>query len=228
MKLHRDLSQTATKLTTCVLSSCATALLSACASMSGIGGTAEYGCKAPQGVQCNSVSGNYFNALQHNLPSQRQHHPIDDASDGIASSSQPITTMKKISASDASPLSLAASRLRSQSRVLRLWFKPWEDADHDLVDQGFVYVQIDSGHWLIDHVQQRIRDAYAPILPPRAASTSAATPAIPPSNSTEQHVFGTGSPDSHPGPLPAPMSSPITAPEKPSPDAPDLTDDGGQ
>jgi conjugal transfer pilus assembly protein TraV len=72
----------------------------------------------------------------------------------------------------ASPTTLAALPLRSQARLLRLWFKPWEDADHDLYDQGYVYVQIDNGRWLIDHAQQRIRDAYAPIRAPRAATAA--------------------------------------------------------
>ena len=46
--------------------------------------------------------------------------------------------------------------LRSSARILRLWFKPWEDADRDLYDQGYVYVQIDAGQWLIDHAQRQI------------------------------------------------------------------------
>ena len=62
--------------------------------------------------------------------------------------------------------SVAPMPLRSSTRILRLWFKPWEDADHDLYDQGYVYVQIDNGQWLIDHAQRQIRDAYAPLRPP--------------------------------------------------------------
>lgn len=65
--------------------------------------------------------------------------------------------------------------LRSQARVLRLWTKPWEDADGDLWDQSFVYVQVDAGRWQIDHVRQRIRDQYLPLRPPPAAATGAAT-----------------------------------------------------
>jgi conjugal transfer pilus assembly protein TraV len=66
--------------------------------------------------------------------------------------------------------------LRSSARILRLWFKPWEDADRDLYDQGYVYVQIDAGQWLIDHAQRQIRDAYAPIRPPMGAPVKPATP----------------------------------------------------
>ena len=65
----------------------------------------------------------------------------------------------------AAPTALT-SPLRSSARILRLWFKPWEDADRDLYDQGYVYVQIDAGQWLVDHAQRQIRDAYAPLRPP--------------------------------------------------------------
>jgi len=59
--------------------------------------------------------------------------------------------------------------LRSPARVLRLWVKPWEDADGDLMDQVYVYVPVDNGRWLVDHTQRQIRDAYAPIKVPRTA-----------------------------------------------------------
>jgi conjugal transfer pilus assembly protein TraV len=214
-----------------ILTVCVSMLLSACANMSGMGGSAEYGCKAPQGVQCDSVSGNYYNALQNNLPSQRQHPPTGAAGNGMPSGSQSVTMrssstaeaaplIDKTGPDDASPLALAASPLRSQARVLRLWFKPWEDADHDLYDQGFVYVQIDSGRWLIDHAQQRIRDAYAPIRPPRAAAVSATIPAKP----VDPRFFGAGASDSNASPL----VSPFSATSKPLPGATDLPIDDNQ
>jgi conjugal transfer pilus assembly protein TraV len=67
--------------------------------------------------------------------------------------------------------------LRSSARILRLWFKPWEDADRDLYDQGYVYVQIDSGRWLIEHAQRQIREAYAPLRPPPRSAASASASA---------------------------------------------------
>jgi conjugal transfer pilus assembly protein TraV len=162
-------------------------LLSGCTNMSGLDGTAEYGCKAPQGVQCDSVSGNYYNAIQNNLPSQRQSRSPNTESDkGRSTRSAPTSDARPLrllpiaqaaTDSTATSTTVVALPLRSQARVLRLWFKPWEDVDHDLYDQGFVYVQIDNGRWLVDHTQQRIRDAYAPLRPPRpvAASASAQT-----------------------------------------------------
>ena len=118
--------------------------LSGCTGMSGLSGGSNYACKAPDGVTCESVSGTYANAVQNRLPGQRQ--PPGAAVDPPA---RPL-----------------AMPLRSSARILRLWFKPWEDADGDLYDQGYVYVEIDGGRWLIDHAQRRIRDAYAPLRPP--------------------------------------------------------------
>jgi conjugal transfer pilus assembly protein TraV len=163
----------------------ACALLSACANVSGLGGSAEYGCKAPQGVRCDSVSGNYHNAIQNNLPGQRQRDQAEPSTSGHAP-----------------PAAASASPLRSQTRVLRLWFKPWEDVDHDLYDQGFVYVQIDNGQWLIDHVQQRIRDAHAPLRPPR--SSALPTPTQP----ADARLPAGASPDSRPG-APATPANPL-------------------
>ncbi|WP_420475236.1 TraV family lipoprotein [Noviherbaspirillum sp. ST9] len=167
-------------------------LLAACANVSGLGGSAEYSCRAPQGVRCDSVSGIYANAARNNLPSQRQHAPAERASTAHAA-----TPSASVSA-------VAAAPLRAQARVLRLWFKPWEDADHDLYDQGFVYVQIDSGRWLIDHVQQRIRDAHAPIRPPRSSTLPRPAPARP----DDTHVPGAGDRSSAPARPPSGVSEP--------------------
>jgi conjugal transfer pilus assembly protein TraV len=174
-----------------VLAASVGVLLSGCTNMSGLDGTAEYGCKAPQGVQCDSVSGNYYNAIQNNLPSQRQSRSPDTESDkGRSTRSAPTPDARPVrllpiaqTATDsATSTTVVALPLRSQARVLRLWFKPWEDVDRDLYDQGFVYVQIDNGRWLVDNAQQRIRDAYAPLRPPRpvAASASAQISNAPP------------------------------------------------
>lgn len=137
----------------------AAALCGGCMSLSGLDGSSSYGCKAPAGVACQSVSGTYANALASNLPAQRARAgaPGPAIAPGTPGS--------------------GPGTLRSPPRILRLWFKPWEDADHDLFDQGYVYVQVDGGRWLVDHAQRLIRDAYAPVRPPVAVRTPAAAPA---------------------------------------------------
>lgn len=150
--------------------------LSGCMSMSGLGGDSKYACKAPDGVTCDSVSGVYANAVANNLPGQRKRqaasgpaHLERQAPRPTATPRAPLTPAGESSAQE------PGSALRAQARYLRLWVKPWEDIDGDLYDQAHVYVQVDQGRWLIDHVQQRIRDAYTPLRPPTAASSPAPT-----------------------------------------------------
>ena len=152
--------------------------LSGCMSMSGLGGDSKYACKAPDGVACDSVSGTYANALHNNLPSQlaqrsarrQKEASEDDPSPTVGRPISPATA-------NASDTAVTPSPLRTQARILRLWIKPWEDADGDLYDQGYVYVQVDNGQWQIDHVQRQIRDLYAPLKPPpKPANEAAAEP----------------------------------------------------
>lgn len=151
--------------------------LSGCMSMSGLSGSSSYACKAPEGVACDSVSGTYANAVQNNLPSQRQRRSTPESPER---SDSPPPSMAAAS-TPALQVSLPPTpvSLRSAPRILRLWFKPWEDADHDLYDQGYVYVQIDAGQWQIEHVQRQIRDAYAPLKPPPRAASAEAKDATP-------------------------------------------------
>ncbi|RJG00565.1 TraV family lipoprotein [Noviherbaspirillum sedimenti] len=188
----------------CVPLLLAASLSAGCASITGLSGSAEYGCKAPSGVRCDSVSGTYYNALQNNLPSQQPARKSDGSSSVIPDRPQPAPLRTDAAAATASAAPMvAALPLRAQPRVLRLWYKPWEDADRDLYDQGYVYVQVDNGRWLIDHAQQRIRDAYAPLRPPALLSQQAAQSDRPPAAS----VLNGKPAGSQPSPLPLPSPS---------------------
>ena len=154
--------------------------LAACMNMSGLGGDSKYACKAPDGVACDSVSGTYANALHNNLPSQqaqrsarRQKETSEENSTLVVG--RPISS----TTANAPGMAVTPNPLRTQARILRLWIKPWEDADGDLYDQGYVYVQVDNGQWQIDHVQRQIRDRYAPLkLPPKPAAETTAEPGV--------------------------------------------------
>lgn len=178
----------------------ATLPLAACMNLSGLDGSSQYGCQAPEGVRCESVSGTYYNSLKHNLPSQRSHDtpqaspraapqagpsglrprlmPVGLASASGAAAPTGATTAGGDKLGPAGPGGVLAEPmpLRSPGKVLGLWFKPWKDADGDLFDEGHVYVQVDNGDWLIDHVQQRIRDAYAPVRAPRKTQQASRAP----------------------------------------------------
>ncbi len=190
-------------------------LLTGCMNLSGLGGSSDYACKAPEGVTCDSVSGTYANAIQDNLPSQRGKRR-SMGKDG-STSNTPTQAAPAISMSAPAAMAAIASPLRSSSRILRLWFKPWEDADRDLYDQGYVYVQIDAGQWLIDNAQRQIRDAYAPTRPPvKRVPSAAMQPGTPASTTVEPtatpprpSAFQRLTPDT--GPLLPPGDSPLDA-----------------
>lgn len=158
--------------------------LAGCMNMSGLSGSSKYSCAAPEGVACDSVWGTYTNALHNNLPSQQAPASRGESQVGVPEATaspvrQPIAGTPR-GIADGSAEGAPALSLRSQARVLRLWTKPWEDADGDLWDQGYVYVQVDAGRWQIDHVRQRIRDQYAPLRPPPVlAPTALSTGTLP-------------------------------------------------
>jgi conjugal transfer pilus assembly protein TraV len=83
------------------------------------------------------------------------------------------------SAADAGSSSFTPTPLRAAPRILRLWIKPWEDADQDLNGETLIYVQVDAGHWMVDHVQRKAREAYAPVRPAKQASAPADNPDAP-------------------------------------------------
>lgn len=168
------------------LASLAACTLSGCMSMSGLGGSSNYACKAPKGVTCDSVAGTYANAVQNNLPSQHRPASAGTSAPSAARASEGVSSAAAAGASGGAASRVAESTsaadsplampLRSSARILRLWFKPWEDSDRDLHDQGYVYIRVDDGQWLVEHVQRQIRAAYAPLRPPPRAAGGSAEP----------------------------------------------------
>ena len=180
--------------------------LSGCAStLSGVGGTQNYACKAPVGALCTSVSGVYANAL-HGMaevprPPLTTPEPtmLGDASGATKVSSPFVETKPLSSSSEPSPARLdspsasatafvttsqpdgppsgSEPALRSEPRVLRLWIAPWEDSDGDLHDASLVHVVVDTGRWLIERVRPVPRNRVDKITPPTAMATPPQTPA---------------------------------------------------
>lgn len=187
---HRTIRQTNIGTLFCAAMACMQ-MLAGCSSITGLDGASHYACKAPDGVKCDSVSGNYYNAIQNNLPAQRKPSgapnpaslsegaPPARGTGGASASAMPTAVATAASAASQVEGSVyLAAPLRSGPRVLRLWIKPWEDADRDLNGESLVYVQVDNGRWLVDHVQRQAREPYAPIRPTRLP-TSAAKGAAP-------------------------------------------------
>lgn len=131
--------------------------LSGCASsMSGLGGSERYACKAPEGVACTSVSAAYANSVRA-LPGPAQ-----------LSATKPTALPPLYEATPIAP----ANRIRSNPRLLRVWIAPWEDSDGDLHEEAFVHVIVDTGRWLIDHVRPAPRTSIDSVAPPPNAPES--------------------------------------------------------
>jgi conjugal transfer pilus assembly protein TraV len=135
------------------------AVLSGCAStLSGVGGTNGYACKAPEGALCTSVSGVYANSQQ-GRPLSPQ--PAEKTPAKAPASTEPATRPST------QPVTLSGP-IRSGPRILRLWIAPWEDADGDLHEEAVVHVVADPGRWLIEHIRPPVRERMDGIAPPRA------------------------------------------------------------
>jgi len=126
--------------------------LTGCASsLTGIGGTEQYGCRAPAGSQCLSVSGVYGNAGQGARQMLGKTTAIQD---------QPPT-----------PRPAQAALARTSA--------PIATAPSDLHEASTVNVLIDHGRWLLERVRPTPRSPFLGVAPP-AATTSATAPTPPP------------------------------------------------
>ena len=178
--------------------------LSGCAStLSGIGGTQNYACKAPVGALCTSVSGRYANALhgmakvprppqtespqiaQGEHPESNTHTPPFGAIRPLipmsaAPAAKPIAQSTTLPSFPSAPhpsvgAPTTPEALRTNPRVLRLWVAPWEDADGDLHDASVVHVVVDTGRWLIERVRPLPRSRVDRVTPPMTPATPSPT-----------------------------------------------------
>ncbi len=182
------------RVTTISVAAATMTVLAGCASsLSGLGSTESYACKAPVGAQCTSVSGVYANSganygaissANANPFAARALHEAPRPPQGLLDTETVPTTLRKTQSSapaEASPVPASgasattsaivaapssALKLRSSPRVLRLWIAPWEDHDGDLHDASFVHVVIDTGRWLIDRVRPAPRSKLDVATPP--------------------------------------------------------------
>jgi conjugal transfer pilus assembly protein TraV len=148
--------------------------LAGCASLSGVGGESHYACPAPQGVRCGSVTANYLQSL----PGDR----AGRSTQGEAAKLESTQTAAEPAPAPAAPAANpdATMPLRSPPRILKLWVAPWEDRDGVLHDAAFVFVPIDHGRWLLQHVRPatRLPDRLVPPSGSPAAASTAASAAL--------------------------------------------------
>lgn len=151
-------------------------VLSGCASsLSGLGGTENYACKAPEGVMCNSVSGVYANSIHGNV------RPAQSSPAKSPSATPTIYGAVSVALNERAAPGAADNTIRSNARLLRVWIAPWEDSDGDLHEEGFLHVIVNTGRWLIEHVRPAARSGVDGVAPPVPAAPDA-SPSKPPTD----------------------------------------------
>lgn len=131
-------------------------------SVTGTDSKSEFACQAPEGVQCMTTSGVYYNSLSNNLPALKTGGKTvsQEASAPAAPSRETAARARPAEAGGVgtrAPDFYAAGAVRAVPRVMRVWILPWEDADGDLHDQSYLYMALDSGRWMIEHTRNAIQ-----------------------------------------------------------------------
>lgn len=139
-------------------------------SVTGTDSKSSFACQAPEGVQCMTASGVYYNSLNNNLPALRTVTRSGSAElpevSGTKSSEPPtkvpdaLTETRygaRLGAGQRAPDVSPTGAIRAVPRVMRIWVLPWEDADGDLHDQSYLYMAVDSGHWLVEKTRKAVR-----------------------------------------------------------------------
>jgi conjugal transfer pilus assembly protein TraV len=161
--------------------------LSGCASsLSGVGGTQNYACKAPEGALCTSISGVFANSAQGTLrPTPIPANKSPAAPPAASSAAALATASGTYSAASVAPSRSTTESvpdrpvMRANARVLRVWIAPWEDSDGDLHEEALVHVLVDTGRWLIGHVRPASRNRMESVAPPIASVQDSAPPKAP-------------------------------------------------
>ena len=161
----------------------AIALCGCAGGFSGLGASSQYGCQAPKGSACTSISGVYANGPQ------GQRAPVNSGTNRIAITpytASALSASSPATSTNTSPETARSESLRTTPRVLRLWIAPWEDSDGDLHDESTLHVLVNTGRWRVPHVrpaQKPAQDVKAPATtgqetgPTRPGTTS--TPIAP-------------------------------------------------
>lgn len=156
---------TATSITVAALS-----VLPGCGSMSGYDAGSEFNCKAPDGVQCQSMSGVYANRKNGASSSNSSKTTSSGSKKNhgeIVPYSQLGTPAARNMGNGQPPTYFGA--IRSEPTTLRTWVMAYRDTDGDIVDQLYLYMTRDSGHWMLEHNEQTIRDNFSPKSPSRSS-----------------------------------------------------------
>lgn len=134
-----------------------------CTNLSGLDASSNYSCPAPPGVVCKPMSAVYRSPVGGSsadsvVPATTHDAKSRDAGPQLNGSTLPVTL----------PPTDDKFPLRSPPKVLRIWTAPYADTDGDLHEEHRMYLQVDSGHWMLEHHQARIQSAFTPLQAPGA------------------------------------------------------------
>lgn len=129
-------------------------------STSGCSGySSKYGCNGmPDGIKCKSVSEVYAGESRGVKKEPTAEAPLKESKkcgwwggcDKEADKDAHITKDDVVRSLGQNMLGMP---IRTQPTQMRVWVAPWIDADGDLHDAEFIYVEIDKGKWEIGSIQ---------------------------------------------------------------------------
>ena len=117
--------------------------------------TPKYACGVPDGIGCKPLSEVHRMARDGTLK-------MKSAPNNLAEESKPKVQAEVTSTAE-SEVDLVESRLTADvitvtpgapilipPRTLRVWVARWPDEDGTLHDETYLYLKLDSGHWLVE------------------------------------------------------------------------------
>ncbi len=131
-------------------------------SIGGCSSTPDYGCKAPDGTTCKSIS-EVYRATEGDA--RRKSPYIDERSQADATYQPALAGERTVTLPKIKP----GDPLRVEPRILRVWLAPWEDEDGVFYDQSYIYVIVDHGRWLVSQNRNMIENSWRArsIKPPK-------------------------------------------------------------
>lgn len=175
----------------------ASAMTGCAGGLSGLSPDSGFKCKAPDGVQCASMSGVAANLRANNLPGQRKSGYTSAEGEGPRKSGvTPKYETTKTGFAGSGGIVNAPGAIRSEPETIRIWAAWWEDAEGDLNEDSKVYLVVNPGRWLVEHNSRQIESEFAPsrvaISAPSAAAAAGDVPIQPPAGGGSKATTGAG------------------------------------
>lgn len=162
-------------LSVAIVVAAATTLSGCASSLVGYSAETSHACTRDEGVGCTPVSDVYKMAMAGKLPGQA-------AARNDTSPSAIVPVGANLTSSALRPAMSSGIPVRTAPRVLRIWFAPWKDGLDVLHDQRHSYLTLDTGRWLIEHNQERLRREFGPtrLLQGAGSADGGASPQVSP------------------------------------------------